>query len=174
MKKLLALLALTLLVAAPAGAQLVTGGDVGGTVIFRDKESFRAPNALLSMEWQVGLDGTEEVPGKHWLGLLGYYGITDDGGPGDLMGLGVRWYMKAAGGNIYPGLGVSGFFLGPAETDDGVTIIEKDTLLVGPELLLEIPWGEDDDKITAWAGIYRGFVGDDVDAMRFGLRAAFN
>lgn len=170
MRKLLALVGLCLLLASPAAAQLIVGGDLGGTVIFRGEESYRAPNALISAEWQAGLD----EGGKHWLGLVGYYGITDDGGPGDLAGMGMRWYMKAAQGAVYPGLGVSGFFLGPATDDTGQTIISKDTLLAGPELLLEMPWGDDQDKILAWVGFYGRLSGDQVNALRFGLRAAFN
>ena len=168
MRKLVLILGL-LLIASAARGQLIVGGDLGGTVLFRGEESYRAPNALLSMEWQVPLDSLD----KNWFGLVGYYGITDAGGPGDLAGLGGRWYFRVAEGSMYPGLGLGCFFLGPAEDDQGNVLVAKDTLLGGPEIVCEIPWGED-DKITAWCGFFGHLFGDEVNAMRFGIRAAIN
>lgn len=163
-------LVLTLVLPSISYAQLIVGGDVGALVLFRGEESYRAPAAMLSAEWQVCMDNAA----KNWLGVVGYYGITDKGGPGDLLGMGIRWYFRVAEGAAYPGLGLSGFFVGPTDTSDGKTMVARDTFLGGPEVLLELPWGTDEDKVLAWCGLYGHLFGDQVNALRFGLRASFN
>lgn len=150
-----------LALASPAAAQVV-GGTGGATLVMADGELHSAGTIFGEVEWQY-LDDAGRLRG----GLLGYTGISSEGG-GEQVGGGYRFYFARPGGSFLF-LGAGGFVLG--EDSPGVAEL---TAFVGGEVGLQIP-GPNDGKVTGFVGLYPAVVGsEDVAVCRLGVRAALN
>lgn len=156
-----ALALLSAFLATPATAQVV-GGTGGATLVMADGELHSAGTIFGEVEWQYLNDA-----GKLRGGLLGYTGISSEGG-GEQVGGGYRFYFPRPGGSSMF-IGAGGFVLG--EDTPGVTEL---TAFLGGELGLQIP-GPNNGKVTGFVGLYPAVVGQkDAAVCRLGVRAALN
>lgn len=164
MRTFLAPLAMALLsawLAAPVSAQVV-GGTGGATLVMVDGELHSAGTLFGEVEWQY-----QDNAGRLRGGLLGYTGISSEGG-GEQVGGGYRFYFPRPGGSSLF-IGAGGFVLG--EDTPGIAEL---TAFLGGELGLQIP-GPNDGKVTGFVGLYPAVVGaEDVAVCRLGVRAALN
>jgi len=147
--------------ALPAQAQVV-GGTGGATLVMADGELHSAGTIFGEVEWQY-----QDDQGRLRGGLLGYTGISSEGG-GEQVGGGYRFYWSRPGGSfLFVGLG--GFVLG--EDTPGVAEL---TAFGGGEVGMQIP-GPNDGKVTGFVGLYPSLVGTDgIAVCRLGVRAALN
>lgn len=151
----------------PAPAQTVAGSTLGALVAFNGDDVSPMATSLTEVEYQFPWGGTEFEEAKQWGGLVSFFGGATDGTAGSMIpGLGYRHYVRAGGGNVYPGFGVALFILGNDTPE-----LSKSTLFAGPEVLLEVLSGET-GHITGLVGVYPPLVGDDVWTARAGLRLA--
>jgi hypothetical protein len=159
------ILAALAFIAGQAQAQTVVGSSGGATFII-DHGNVRSVATILS-EIEYQFPWGEEEFSKNWGALVSYVGISAEGG-GETVGLGYRQYRHVGG--VYPGFGIGGFALG-----ENTPEITELSLFLGPELLLEVPLGEEDnDKVTGFLGVYQAISGQDATVVRAGIRAALN
>lgn len=167
--KYLLILAAVLCFAMPAAAQFSVNPNVGAAYILKDGETTRVGELLADLGYGFAL--TED--GKWYGEMLALYGISDVGS--QLGGLGFRTYVQQGG--VYPGLGVQ-MFVVDAGTVPG---IDKTSITVAPEVLLEIPWSSEtvledgtilieESMVAAYGAVYFPVSGEDFTMLRFGIR----
>lgn len=164
MKRFLSMaLAAVLLCAAQAQAQVVVGGAVGATQLVTGGHVLNLATTLAELEYQSDLT-------PYWkLGLVSFAGINSEGG-GPETGMGLRVYRKAFNSETRFGLGVSGFALG-----ENTPEISELSIFIGPELLLELPFGLNGNRVTGLLGVYPSAIGQsNIVVIRPTVRASFN
>lgn len=152
MKRLLALLVLSLLMALPAVADVTLGP--GGTVtrLIQDGVTENVGDVFAEMEFTRSIGTTND------LGLAAFYHGDE------FAGIGVRYYITSAGGWVHPGIGGTVMALG---TD----MVSENTTLLGLEALLgvDIPFDGREVTIKAFGGWYPSVDGAEVTMYRYGL-----
>jgi hypothetical protein len=121
MSRILALLALSLLMAAPASAQLTLGPGGSVTTIHELGQTKDVGDLFVELEGSVNLDEN----GKNWLGIMAAYDHDV------FVGMGLRYYRPIAGSALYPGIGLSVYRLGE-------DILSESATMIGGEFLLEM------------------------------------
>jgi len=121
MKRLLALLALSLLMALPATADVTLGPGGSVTTIRELGQTKDVGDLFVEAEGSVNLDEN----GKNWLGIMAAYDHDV------FVGMGLRYYRPVANAALYPGVGLSVYRLG----DD---VLSESATMLGGELLLEM------------------------------------
>lgn len=152
---------------ADAG-DLVTPGAGGAAFIIKDGQTVAVGEMFVEANYQFAW--TEKWWGE--MAVLAGQQATDAPVFG---GVGIRAYNQT--GDVFPGFGIAFFGLDSP-------LLTQTTVFGGFEALLEVPvsttYDEDGaevvgDKVTAFAGIYRGLTGDTkANVVRFGAKLALN
>lgn len=162
MHRLILAAALVALLAFPVSAQVE--GALGGikTIVTKDGVEEDAGQGFLGVTAKTPVTSS----GKHIFGFAATYDTESAS-----EGMSIRWYIDAIQDNgLVPGFGIGGWRL---DADD-IGILDSNTTMLGPEILLDfnLPLGDGTSApATAIIGYYTRITGDRGSSLiRFGAQ----